>query len=59
MDLGQVEVIKGNTSALYGSAAMAGVVLISRPQTPARVSRQPLTLSNGRFDVPGLPLSSH
>lgn len=31
MDLGQVEVIKGNTSALYGSAAMAGVVnLISR-----------------------------
>lgn len=31
MDLGQVEVIKGNSSALYGSAAMAGVVnLISR-----------------------------
>jgi len=31
IDLGQVEVIKGNTSALYGSAAMAGVVdLISR-----------------------------
>ena len=31
MDLGQVEVIKGNASALYGSAAMAGVVnLISR-----------------------------
>jgi outer membrane receptor for ferrienterochelin and colicins len=30
-DLGQVEVIKGNASALYGSAAMAGVVnLISR-----------------------------
>jgi iron complex outermembrane receptor protein len=31
MDLGQVEVIKGNASALYGSAAMVGVVnLISR-----------------------------
>ena len=31
MDLGQVEVIKGTASALYGSAAMAGVVnLISR-----------------------------
>ncbi len=31
IDLGQVEVIKGNASALYGSAAMAGVVnLISR-----------------------------
>ena len=31
MDLGQVEVIKGNASALYGSAAMAGVVnLITR-----------------------------
>ncbi|MDQ2945930.1 MAG: TonB-dependent receptor plug domain-containing protein, partial [Acidobacteriota bacterium] len=30
-DLGQVEVIKGNASALYGGAAMAGVVnLISR-----------------------------
>jgi outer membrane receptor for ferrienterochelin and colicins len=30
-DLGRVEVIKGNASALYGSAAMAGVVnLISR-----------------------------
>jgi iron complex outermembrane receptor protein len=31
MDLGQVEVIKGTTSALYGAGAMAGVVnLISR-----------------------------
>ena len=31
MDLGQIEVIKGNASALYGSAAMAGVVnLIAR-----------------------------
>jgi iron complex outermembrane receptor protein len=31
MDLGQVEIIKGNASALYGSAAMAGVVnLITR-----------------------------
>ena len=34
IDLGQVEVIKGNTSALYGSAAMGGVVdLISRRPT--------------------------
>jgi iron complex outermembrane receptor protein len=34
MDLGQVEVIKGNASALYGSAAMAGLVnLISRRPT--------------------------
>ena len=34
MDLGQVEVIKGNASALYGSAAMAGIVnLISRRPT--------------------------
>lgn len=31
MDLAQVEIIKGNASALYGSAAMAGVVnLVSR-----------------------------
>src|SRR3989475_7505938 len=34
IDLGHVEVIKGNASALYGSAAMAGVVnLISRRPT--------------------------
>lgn len=34
MDLAQVEVIKGNASALYGSSAMAGVVnLISRRAT--------------------------
>jgi iron complex outermembrane receptor protein len=34
MDLAQVEVIKGNASALYGSAAMGGVVnLISRHPT--------------------------
>ena len=34
MDLSQVEVIKGNASALYGSSAMAGVVdLISRRPT--------------------------
>lgn len=34
MDLGQVEIIKGNASALYGSSAMAGVVnLISRRPT--------------------------
>ncbi len=34
IDLGQVEVIKGNASALYGGSAMAGVVdLISRRPT--------------------------
>lgn len=34
MDLGQLEIIKGNASALYGSAAMAGVVnLIARRPT--------------------------
>lgn len=34
MDLAQLEIIKGNASALYGSAAMAGVVnLISRRPT--------------------------
>ena len=34
MDLAQVEVIKGNASALYGSAALAGVVnLVSRRPT--------------------------
>jgi outer membrane receptor for ferrienterochelin and colicins len=34
MDLAQLEVIKGNASALYGSAAMAGVVnLVSRRPT--------------------------
>jgi iron complex outermembrane receptor protein len=38
MDLGQVEVIKGNASALYGSSAMAGVVnLISRRPEPKPV----------------------
>jgi outer membrane receptor for ferrienterochelin and colicins len=38
IDLGQVEVIKGNASALYGSAAMAGVVdLISRRPTDAPI----------------------
>jgi iron complex outermembrane receptor protein len=38
MDLGQVEVIKGNASALYGSAAMAGVVnRFAAPRNGARV----------------------
>lgn len=38
MDLGQVEVIKGTTSALYGAGAMAGVVnLISRRPQPEPV----------------------
>ena len=38
MDLAQLEVIKGNASALYGSAAMAGVVnLVSRRPEPEPV----------------------
>jgi iron complex outermembrane receptor protein len=38
MDLGQVEVIKGTASALYGAGAMAGVVnLISRRPSSERV----------------------
>lgn len=37
MDLGQVEVIKGSASALYGSSALGGVVnLISRRPEPSR-----------------------
>jgi iron complex outermembrane receptor protein len=64
MDLGQVEVIKGNASALYGGAAMAGVVnLISRrpaadPVHEFLVNRSTL----GATDVSmflASPLSSH
>ena len=42
MDLGQVEVIKGAASALYGSSALGGVInLISRqPAADARGSRE-------------------
>jgi len=53
MDLGQLEIIKGNASALYGSAAMAGVVnLISRRPTkkPIReflVNRSSLGATDG------------
>lgn len=53
MDLGQVEIIKGNASALYGSYAMAGVVnLISRrpTQEPLReflINRSSLGATDG------------
>ncbi len=46
MDLGQVEVIKGVASSLYGAGAMGGVVnLVSRQpgaEAAARVSAQPI-----------------
>ena len=53
MDLGQLEIIKGNASALYGSAAMAGVVnLISRrpPNHPVHeflINRSSLGATDG------------
>ena len=64
MDLGQVEIIKGNASALYGSSAMAGVVnLISRrPATePIReflINRSSLGATDGSMFL-GSDLSSH
>src|SRR5947209_89758 len=63
-DLGQVEVIKGNTSALYGSAAMAGVVnLISRrpaaePVHEFLVNRSTLGATDATMFL-AAPLSSH
>src|SRR5436305_2771159 len=64
MDLGQVEVIKGNASALYGSAAMAGVVnLISRRPAAEPVHEFLVNRSTlGATDVSmflASPLSSH
>ena len=64
MDLGQVEVIKGNASALYGSAAMAGVVnLISRrpaadPVHEFLVNRSTLGATDASMFLAS-PLSSH
>lgn len=64
MDLGQVEVIKGNASALYGSAAMAGVVnLISRRPTkePIReflINRSSLGATDGSMFL-GSQLTPH
>ena len=64
MDLGQVEVIKGNTSALYGSAAMAGVVnLISRrpaaePVHEFLINRSTLGATDASIFLAS-PLSSH
>lgn len=64
MDLGQVEVIKGNASALYGSAAMAGVVnLISRRPAAEPIHELLLNRSSlGATDASlflASPLSSH
>ncbi|MEP6566794.1 MAG: TonB-dependent receptor plug domain-containing protein, partial [Mesorhizobium sp.] len=64
MDLGQVEVIKGNASALYGSAAMAGVVnLISRrpaaePVHEFLINRSTLGATDATIFL-AAPLSSH
>lgn len=64
MDLGQVEVIKGNASALYGSSAMAGVVnLISRRPTkePIReflINRSSLGATDGSMFL-GSQLTPH
>lgn len=64
MDLGQLEIIKGSASALYGSAAMAGVVnLISRRPTnePIReflVNRSSLGATDGSMFLAS-PLTDH
>jgi iron complex outermembrane receptor protein len=48
MDLGQVEVIKGVASALYGSTALAGVVnLVSRRPEPSREILLNVTTQSG------------
>ena len=48
MDLGQVEIIKGASSALYGSSAMGGVInLISRRPPPPGVRGDRELLVNG------------
>jgi iron complex outermembrane receptor protein len=64
MDLGQVEVIKGTTSALYGAGAMGGVVnLISRRPRDKPIHEILLNRSTlGATDVPvflASRLSSH
>jgi outer membrane receptor for ferrienterochelin and colicins len=64
MDLGQLEIIKGNASALYGSSAMAGVVnLISRRPTekPIReflINRSSLGATDGSMFL-GQKLTPH
>ena len=64
MDLGQVEVIKGNSSALYGSGAMAGVVnLISRrpaaePVHEFLVNRSTLGATDATMFL-AMPVSEH
>lgn len=64
MDLGQVEIIKGNASALYGSSAMAGVInLISRRPTKEPIreflfNRSSLGATDGSVFL-GSQLNSH
>src|SRR5437764_7521281 len=54
MDLGQVEVIKGVSSALYGAGAMAGVVnLISRRPGPEPVHEVLVNRCRGFLDLTG------
>jgi iron complex outermembrane receptor protein len=63
MDLGQVEVIKGTASALYGAGAMGGVIDLVSRRPPAEPERELLfnRTSRGGTDVVGWlasPLSS-
>ena len=51
MDLGQVEVIKGVASALYGAGAMGGVInLVARRPQDRSGPRVPLQSINRRHD---------
>jgi iron complex outermembrane receptor protein len=61
MDLGQVEVIKGVASALYGGSALGGVVnLISRQPQRDRPEREVLVNRTSRGGTDGVVwLSSH
>ena len=55
MDLGQVEIIKGVASALYGSAALGGVVnLVSRRPTTGRPEREVLINRTSRGGTDGV-----
>jgi iron complex outermembrane receptor protein len=50
--IGQVEVIKGASSALYGSAALNGVINV-RTATPGDTPETTLSLSGGLYTRPG------
>ena len=55
MDLGQVEVIKGVASALYGSSALGGVInLVSRQPRADRPERELLVNRTSRGGTDGV-----